>query len=142
LFIDKILTELLAENVVEFMNMLKLTGKLEQEIMNVLWESKTALKPAEVQERLDGELAYTTVMTIMQRLHKKGLLKREKSGNAFEYTPAVSKVEEAKHNLASLYKGLLDAYGPLAISHFMESVQDDPKYRKLLKDFLKENKDD
>lgn len=116
--------------------MLKLTGNLEQEIMNTLWSANQPLKPAEVLEALQGELAYTTVMTILQRLYKKGLLKREKEGNAFKYRPSLSKDEHARDSLDQVYEGILNAYGPLAISHFLKSIKGNSKYRALLNEYL------
>lgn len=119
--------------------MLKLTGNLEQEIMNILWEAQTALKPAEVQERCKGELAYTTVMTMLQRLHRKGILNRERDGNAYRYAPKISKDSYASTTLDKVYKGILAAYGPLAIANFIESVKSDPQHRELLQKYLREN---
>ncbi len=119
--------------------MLKLTGNLEQEVMNMLWEAQTPLKPSEVQARFPEPLAYTTVMTIMLRLFRKGILKRQKDGNAFRYSPKMSKDEYADSTLDKVYKGILAAYGSLAISHFIESVNNDPEHRRLLQKYLEEN---
>lgn len=44
-----------------------------------------ALTPAQVQESLDGDLAYTTVMTALSRLHAKGTVSRERAGRAYAY---------------------------------------------------------
>jgi len=60
-------------------------GTLEAEVLAVLRAA------GQVRERLDarqrGELAYSTVVTIMSRLHVKGLLARERAGRGFAYTP-------------------------------------------------------
>src|SRR6266576_2894036 len=57
-------------------------GSLEAEVLAVLRAAGTPLTPGQVRERLDarqrGELAYSTVVTIMSRLHAKGLLARER----------------------------------------------------------------
>ena len=119
--------------------MLKLTGNLEQEVMSILWNSQTALKPAEVQAHLGETLAYTTIMTVMQRLYRKGILKRDKDGNAYRYTPSVTKDEYATGALDKVYKGILAAYGSLAISHFIESVKNDPEHREQLEKYLRDN---
>lgn len=65
---------------------------LELEIMKVLWASNPATVQA-VQQALPGEprLAYTTVQTMLNVLHRKGKVKRTLRGRAFEYTPAVSR---------------------------------------------------
>jgi predicted transcriptional regulator len=66
-------------------------GSLEAEVLAVLRAARTPLTPGQVRERLDagqrGELAYSTVVTIMSRLHAKGLLARERAGRGFAYTP-------------------------------------------------------
>ena len=66
-------------------------GALEAEVMVVLRAAQAPLNPGEVRLRLAAsqaeELSYSTVVTIMSRLHAKGLLARERAGRAFTYTP-------------------------------------------------------
>lgn len=109
--------------------------------MEVLWNSERPMRPAEVQMRMADKLAYTTVMTMLQRLYKKGVLDRQKDGNAYRYSPKQTKDEYAESALSKMYKGVLNAYGTLAISHFVETIKHDPQHRKLLKKFLSENAD-
>ena len=68
-------------------------GALESEVLTVLWKSQRALTPAEVRSQLPGDLAYTTVMTVLGRLHDKGLLRRTQRGRAFAYTTTMSESE-------------------------------------------------
>ena len=70
---------------------------LELEIMKVLWTQGPATVSA-VQEALPGEprLAYTTVQTMLNILHRKGKAKRVLKGRAFEYAPAVSRQRAAR----------------------------------------------
>jgi BlaI family transcriptional regulator, penicillinase repressor len=63
---------------------------LELEIMNVLWDHGPATV-AEVQPRLAGNLAYTTVMTMLSVLLRKKKVKRIQEGRAFRYRPAVTR---------------------------------------------------
>ena len=68
-------------------------GELEAVIMDRLWESG---RPALVREVLDDlrkerPLAYTTVMTVMENLHRKGWLRRERDGRAWRYEPTGSR---------------------------------------------------
>ena len=65
-------------------------GALEQQVMVLLWRADEPLTVAEVQELLarDRDLAYTTVMTVLDRLAKKGLARRERRGRAWCYEPA------------------------------------------------------
>ena len=63
---------------------------LELEIMQVLWEAG-ACTVSEVQPKLKGDLAYTTVQTMLNVLLKKDKVTREPEGRAFRYRAAVSK---------------------------------------------------
>lgn len=66
-------------------------GSLEAKVMQVAWaDPQTHLQVRDVLERIDDELAYTTVMTVMARLHDKGLLRRRRQGRAWAYRAASS----------------------------------------------------
>lgn len=60
-------------------------GQLEQDVLSCLAAAGTALTPRDVQLRLGGKLAYTTVMTILSRLYAKGVLSRHLAGRGFVY---------------------------------------------------------
>lgn len=79
-------------------------GDLEQAVMDVLWNSPAALSVRDVQAELAGrrELAYTTVMTVMDRLAKKGQLRRELDGRAWRYRPSQSWAELATDEIVML----------------------------------------
>jgi predicted transcriptional regulator len=63
-------------------------GALEAEILAILRAADGPLTPGEVRQRLTpGELSYSTVVTIVSRLHAKGLLARQRAGRGFTYTP-------------------------------------------------------
>lgn len=62
-------------------------GELESEVLAVLQSADGPLTPAEVQGALGADLAYTTVMTALSRLHDKGVLSRQRRGRAFAYAP-------------------------------------------------------
>lgn len=83
-------------------------GHLENTVMEILWahgESNVHY----VMQRLGRPLAYTTVMTTLDRLFKKGLLERRKSERAFLYSPALSRSDweqkRAGEFVASFLKG-------------------------------------
>jgi predicted transcriptional regulator len=63
-------------------------GALESETLTLLWAASEPLSPAQVLERLPGDLAYTTVATILSRLVAKGLVQRVPRGRAWAYRPA------------------------------------------------------
>jgi predicted transcriptional regulator len=68
-------------------------GDLEAAIMELLWDSGSSRLVREVVTDLGPQraLAYTTVMTVMDHLHRKGWLIRERDGRAWRYAPAVSR---------------------------------------------------
>jgi predicted transcriptional regulator len=83
-------------------------GPLEQRMLDGLW----ARGSATVRELLeDGcqDLAYTTVMTTLDRLFKKGLLTRSEEGRAFRYAPRYSREELHREEAGHAFRQLLDA---------------------------------
>src|SRR6266699_6498174 len=68
-------------------------GELEAVIVDRLWQWGRPVLVREVVEDLRGErpLAYTTVMTVMENLHRKGWLRRERDGRAWRYEPTGSR---------------------------------------------------
>ena len=66
-------------------------GTLESEVLGILRAAAGPLTPGEVRDRLSGagqrELAYSTVVTTVSRLHAKGLLARQRAGRGFCYAP-------------------------------------------------------
>jgi predicted transcriptional regulator len=62
-------------------------GALEAEVLAALWAARTPLTAGELQIRLGDNLAYSTVVTILSRLHAKGTLEREQIGKAYAYRP-------------------------------------------------------
>ena len=69
-------------------------GELESMLMDEVWEAGE-VSVREVHERHARNLAYTTVMTTLDRLYKKGLLRRRKDGRAFFYSAAMTRAEFA-----------------------------------------------
>lgn len=68
-------------------------GGLEAAVLDCLWADGEPLTPRGVLDRIDGDLAYTTIMTILTRLWRKGLVERSRSGKAYAYTPLVSEAD-------------------------------------------------
>ena len=62
-------------------------GALEAEVLDVLRAAAAPLSPGQVREALAEDLSYSTVVTIVSRLHAKGLLERERTGRSFTYRP-------------------------------------------------------
>jgi predicted transcriptional regulator len=81
-------------------------GPLEQQIMVIVWQAGE-VSVRDVCLAFDGTLAYTTLMTTLDRLHKKGLLTRRKEGRAFFYSPQLSPQEFERNIARSLVDTLL-----------------------------------
>ena len=93
---------------------------LEAEVMEETWRQGQATV-RQVLEALNSgrkQRAYTTVMTIMARLHEKGLLTRERIGKTDVYTPVLERADYMSARAAAEVGALVDEYGDLALSHF------------------------
>ena len=109
-------------------------GTLEREVMAVVWKAGE-INVREACERLDSSVAYTTVMTTMDRLFKKRLLDRRKVGRAFVYTATATRDEMEGAVASELVQNLLQRHGgePLPLlSSLVDAVSD--RDRALLDD--------
>jgi BlaI family penicillinase repressor len=67
-------------------------GKLESAVLEKIWQrGETSVR--EIQQAIDENIAYTTWMTTLDRLYRKGLLKRRKEGRAFLYSSSITEKE-------------------------------------------------
>ena len=64
-------------------------GALEAEVLAALWAADGPLTPDEARTSVGGDLAYTTVQTILVRLHEKGVVTRRPQGRGYAYTPVL-----------------------------------------------------
>lgn len=117
-----------------------LLGPLEQKIIDVLWTTKRPLKPAEVLANLKGNYAYTTIMTVLKRMVDKKIVKRRLEGKVYFYTPILTKDQFIETNLSGIYGNLVNSYGKLAISQFVDTVKNNKEDMTLLKEYLKSHK--
>jgi len=83
-------------------------GPLEERMLDGLW-AKGSATVRELQEGFCADLAYTTVMTTLDRLFKKGLLSRLEEGRAFRYTPQFSREDLQREAAGHAFRQLLDA---------------------------------
>jgi len=95
-------------------------GSLEADILAIVWDLGTA-KVRDVYETLRQrrQIAYTTVMTVMNNLVKKNLLLQDRSRIAYEYTPAIPGREVAYTVLDSVVQRLLGGQRNVAVSHLL-----------------------
>lgn len=101
-------------------------GPLEIRVLETLWERNAPSCVRDVQPQFPG-VAYTTLMTTLDRLYRKGILSREKSGRAFYYLPKLSQQhlvsQLAGSTLATLLPGDAASMRPI-MSMFVDSVSD------------------
>jgi predicted transcriptional regulator len=97
-------------------------GPLERAVMDAMWRGGR-LSVREVQAQLVSPAAYTTVMTTLDRLFKKGLVHRAREGRAFLYTAALGRHELEATMTAGLVTGML-AGGPGATRPFLSNLVD------------------
>lgn len=101
-------------------------GQLEREVMRLTWHGGE-VSVHEVQQLLGEDKAYTTVMTTLDRLFRKGLVTRRKSGRAYLYSPSITR-EEFEHGFAvDILNGLFSRSGGAAeplLSCIVEAVSE------------------
>ena len=106
-------------------------GALEAEVLRSLWKAGEPLSVRDVVARLRGrERAYTTVMTVLTRLHEKGLVERVLSGRAYLYRAAGTPEEIVARRIQEL---VIAADDPKAVlAHFVDGLASDPELIRTL----------
>jgi predicted transcriptional regulator len=99
-------------------------GELESAIMDVMWAGDQPYVVREVRERMcyGRAVAYTTVMTVMNILHGKGVLCREKHGRAWRYWPTEAREEHDARLMAEVLRSGGDE--GVTMRRFLERVSD------------------
>jgi predicted transcriptional regulator len=99
-------------------------GPLEQRMLGALWEKGSATVRELVNDGVCRDLAYTTVMTTLDRLFKKNLLTRRSEGRAFRYAPRVTREELHREAAGDALRQLLNASPApaLPLSYLVEIV--------------------
>jgi predicted transcriptional regulator len=97
-------------------------GELERSVMNVLWDAPAPLTVRDVLDALgERDLAYTTIMTVLDRLGAKAMVRRERDGRAFRYAPQLTRDAAT----SELLHAALDEAGTdrtAALVHFARTV--------------------
>lgn len=113
----------------------------ELDVMGVLWDAGPATVQ-EVRERLDDELAYTTVLTILRILESKGHVGHVDEGRAYRYHPLVERSKAADSALRRLIRRIYDGSPELLATHLVAdrhlSRKELHRLRKLLDERLGE----
>ncbi len=100
-------------------------GPLEHRVMRALWdhESATVGEALETVNGTDGDLAYTTVMTVLTRLLDKKIVQREREGRGYRYTPAQSEAELVESSARREVDRLVDRFGEVALARFATTLE-------------------
>lgn len=107
-------------------------GELESEILAALWAAERPMTASDVLAELaDPDLAYKTVLTVLLRLHERGVLTRERVGRAHAYQPTVDRTEQA---LGTLSQALGRGDRTAVLRRFLDTldVADERALRALL----------
>lgn len=94
-----------------------LTGR-EMDVMNVLWKLGSGTV-SEVREGLSDELAYTTVLTILRTLEKKGHVRHEAEGRAHRYLPLVEREQAQESAVRRVTRKLFGGSPELVMAHLL-----------------------
>ena len=100
--------------------------KLELQIMQVIWKRGASTVTA-VQEGLEQQLAYTTVQTMLNILHRKGKLKRDLHGRAFEYSATVTEAKASIHAVRDLVDRMFGGSSEDLVMSLVKSKQLDAR---------------
>ena len=119
-------------------------GDLETAIMEVMWrEGSFTVREMHGKLAKDRKIAYTTVMTVMSRLAEKGLLVKEKEGNAFRYGPAVSEKDFRQSTLKKILASLVGDFGTPVLSQFVDIVdRESPEKMEELARLIQKKRED
>jgi predicted transcriptional regulator len=113
-------------------------GPLEAEVLDVLWRAAGPMPVRDVLQALNARrgapLAYTTVMTVMSRLARKGILARSRSGRGYIYAPVAADTAEIA------VRGVLDEFGDAALARFVERVELDAGLRGRLRRLMEQQR--
>ena len=118
--------------------------RLELEIMNVLWETGAA-NVQTVQQRLARDLAYTTVQTMLNILHRKGKVKRTLRDRAYFYKPSVTRSQVVSQTVSDMVDRLFGGSAESLVMSLVETkhltAEKLARLNRLLEEFREEGND-
>src|SRR5437867_8425417 len=116
-------------------------GELETAVMELLW-AQPRQTVTQVERRLQEarEIAHTTVLTTLDRLHRKGYLARNKVGKAFVYAPRLNREEFERGMAEEVLGALLGDFSAPALSAFVDLVSEDASALDRLEAMIREKR--
>ncbi len=115
--------------------------RLELEIMHVLWETGAA-NVQTVQQQLKRELAYTTVQTMLNILHRKGKVKRTLKDRAYFYKPVVSRSQVVGQHMSDIVDRLFGGSAESLVMSLVETKHLTPRKLARLQKLLEETREE
>lgn len=108
-------------------------GELEAQVLGVLWAAGNRISVGEILPHLDGDMAYTTVAKVLDRLYAKGQVRRTRSGRSYEYAPVaiesnwvagqVRRLLGRAGNRAAVLQGFVDGLDPADAKILVDLLQ-------------------
>ncbi|MGQ9478841.1 MAG: BlaI/MecI/CopY family transcriptional regulator [Thermoproteota archaeon] len=115
-------------------------GPLETSIVEIIWSSEKPLTVREVYEKLRKKVAYTTIMTTMNRLYSKGILNRRtekgRGGAFYVYWPKFEKNSFKKSAVQKVLDSLLENFGDIVANYLVEKIASNEQELKGLRERL------
>ncbi len=123
--------------------MVRELGDLEKQVMDRMWswDRPVAVREILADLRPERDLAYTTIMTVMDNLHRKGVLTREKDGRAYLYRPVLSREAHTAAFMGEVLAGANDR--TMTLRRFVEQMpsEDAARLRAALDEHLQDSED-
>ncbi|MEJ7893073.1 MAG: BlaI/MecI/CopY family transcriptional regulator [Solirubrobacteraceae bacterium] len=110
--------------------------EVEAEVMEEVWrlgEATVRDVLAALNEHSDKQRAYTTIMTVLARLERKGILERRKEGKGFVYAPRATREDYLEARAEAAVEALVDEFGEVALVNFAKQMSkiDGPRREQL-----------
>jgi BlaI family penicillinase repressor len=116
----------------------------ELDVMSVLW-SLASGTVSEVRDRLDDDLAYNTVLSVLRTLETKGHVRHEGEGKAHRYFPTVKREEAGRSGVSRLLDKVFDGSAEAMLTHLVSdralSRERLARMRRLIDDQLRDGKE-
>lgn len=109
----------------------------ELDVMAVLWALGDATV-SDVHERLSADLAYTTVLTVLRTLERKGAVRHEEEGKAYRYYPVVEREAAGQRALQRIREKIFGGSDALLLTHFVSERNLSPEQLRRLRSLIEE----
>lgn len=99
-------------------------GSLEAQVMEIIWvQGDVIIRDVYDALRQERDLAYTTVMSVVHNLHRKGLLNQRIEGNTHFYTAVQTKTQFIQSKVGDLLDALLEDFSEPTMTHLIERIR-------------------